>query len=85
VDTLGNLFLADSRNQRVRRVAPGGGITTVFGGDGGDEGPPHYAPAGVAVDRAGGLLIADPFRHRIWKVEGVAGPGLLAGRPFPAP
>jgi sugar lactone lactonase YvrE len=85
VDSLGNLFIADSRNYRVRRVAPGGAITTVFGGEGSDEGPPRYAPAGVAVDRAGGLLIADPFHHRIWKVEGVAGPDLLAGQPFPNP
>ena len=30
-------------------------------------------------------VIADPFHHRIWKVPGVAAPGLIAGQPFPAP
>jgi sugar lactone lactonase YvrE/predicted esterase len=86
VDSLGNLFIADSRNYRVRRVTPDGGITTVLGGEGGEGAPSaRYSPASLAVDRSGRLLIADPFHHRIWKVEGVAGPGLLAGQPFPNP
>jgi hypothetical protein len=29
------------------------------------------------------LLIADPSNHRIWKVAGMAAPGLIAGQPFP--
>jgi hypothetical protein len=37
----------------------------------------------VVVDRAGILLIADPFNQRIWKLSGVAAPGLLAGQAFP--
>jgi hypothetical protein len=82
-----NLFIVDSLNYRVRRVAPDGTITTVFGGDAGSEGgpAPRYYPAGVAIDRGGNLLIADPFHHRIWKVAGVAAPGLVAGQPFPEP
>ena len=39
----------------------------------------------VAIDKEGHLLIADPFHHRVWKVSGVAAPGLIAGQPFPAP
>jgi sugar lactone lactonase YvrE len=88
VDSLDNLFIVDQRNYRVRRVAPDGTIATVFGGadtDTGATAAPRYYPSSVAVDRSGSLLIADPFHHRIWKVEGVAGPGLLAGQPFPAP
>lgn len=86
VDSAGNLFIVDSRNYRVRRVAADGTITTVFGGsEGGATGSPRYYPSGVAVDRSGSLLIADPFHHRIWKVTGVATPGLIAGQPFPVP
>ena len=60
-------------------------ITTVFGASGGDGAgaAPRYYPSGVAVDQSGRLLIADPFHHRIWKVEGMAAPGLIAGQPFP--
>jgi hypothetical protein len=76
------LFVADSRNGRVRRVAPDGTVTTVFGtGVGNGSSPPsRYSPAGVAVDGAGRLLIADALSHRIWGLDGVAAPGLLAGR-----
>jgi len=82
VDSQGNLFIVDSRNQRIRKVGPDGLIATVFGGA---ATPPGYYPSGVAVDRVGNLLIADPLNHRIWKVSGVAAPGLLAGHPFPNP
>jgi poly(3-hydroxybutyrate) depolymerase/sugar lactone lactonase YvrE len=86
VDSQGNFFIVDSLNHRVRRVAPDGTITTVFGGEsGGDAGTAggtgRYYPASVAVDQAGDLLIADPFNHRIWKVSGMAAPGLIAGQP----
>jgi poly(3-hydroxybutyrate) depolymerase/sugar lactone lactonase YvrE len=82
VDSQGNLFIVDQRNYRVRRVAPNGVITTVFGGAGAPAAPRYY-PSSVAVDRSGSLLIADPFNHRIWKVAGMAAPGLIAGQPFP--
>jgi sugar lactone lactonase YvrE len=86
VGSAGNLFIVDSRNYRVRRVAAEGTITTVFGGsEGGITASPRYFPSGVAVDRSGDLLIADPFNHRIWKITGMAAPGLLAGQSFPDP
>jgi hypothetical protein len=87
VDSQGNLFITSSLNHRVRRVTPGGVITTVFGMEAGQGGEPPaapYHPFGLAIDAAGNLLIADPFNHRIWKVPGLAAPGLIAGQPFPA-
>jgi hypothetical protein len=39
----------------------------------------------LAVDAAGNLLIADAFSDRVFKVFGVAAPGLIAGEPFPGP
>jgi len=90
VDSQGNLFIADSLNHRVRRVGVDGHIITVIGGEpGGGSGsepaiPLHY-PSTVAVDQFGNVLVADPFHHRVWKVSGVAAPGLIAGKPFPDP
>jgi sugar lactone lactonase YvrE len=90
VDSQGNLFIADSLNHRVRRVGVDGVIRTVIGGEpgGGSGSEPaillHY-PSSVAVDETGNLLVADPFHHRVWKVSGIAAPGLIAGQPFPEP
>jgi len=77
VDGAGNLFIVDTRNHRIRRVDPTGAITTVVGtgerGYSGDGGPAVTArlnyPGGIAVDRAGNLLIADNWNSRIRRVD----------------
>ncbi len=76
VDTSGNVFIADTTNNRIRKVTPGGTITTIAGGGGsgfcGDGGPATSAclkvPTGVAVDTAGNVHIADTANNRIRKV-----------------
>jgi uncharacterized protein (TIGR03437 family) len=76
VDVAGNLFIADTGNQRIRKVTPAGIITTIAGngneGYSGDGGPAAsaelYLPYGVAVDGAGNLFIADAYNNRIRKV-----------------
>ncbi len=76
VDTVGNLYIADSGNFRIRKVTPGGTISTVAGngsfGFSGDCGPATAAtlafPFAVALDAAGNLYIADTFSDRIRKV-----------------
>ncbi|MBD2702914.1 SMP-30/gluconolactonase/LRE family protein [Spirosoma sp. BT702] len=77
VDSLGNLYIADFNNHRIRKVATSGVITTVAGsgtfGFGGDGGPATSAklwyPRGVAVDGKGNLYIADFYNYRIRKVD----------------
>ncbi|MBI4052352.1 MAG: hypothetical protein HY400_07580 [Elusimicrobia bacterium] len=91
-DVLGNLYIADTYNGRIRKVDASGIITTVAGngiaGYSGDGGPATlaslYNPNGVAVDSSGNLYIADTYNRRIRKVEPsgiirtVAGNGVAA-------
>ena len=76
VDSAGDLFFADSQNERIRKVDTNGIITSVAG-DGttafaGDGGAPLDAslsdPAGVAVDSSGNLFIADTGNRHVRKV-----------------
>ncbi|MGA2248150.1 MAG: immunoglobulin domain-containing protein, partial [Verrucomicrobiota bacterium] len=76
VDGSGNLFTADTGNNRIREINPGGIITTVAGdgiagysGDGGVATNASLdASAGVAVDGSGNLFIADTDNNRIREV-----------------
>ena len=75
-DGAGNLYVADTGNERVRRIDPSGRVTTVAGttwGFGGDGGPAVAAklhrPEAVAVDRAGNLFISDSQNDRVRKVD----------------
>ena len=90
VDAAGNLFIADTYNNLIRKVAANGIIGTVAGNGGatyaGDGGPATNAslfyPYGVAVDAAGNLYIADTYNSCIRKaatngiITTVAGNGL---------
>jgi len=69
-DALGNLYVADSGNHTIRRIAPSGFVTTVAGGfpghQNGDGAFARFnAPASVAIDAAGRLFIADRDNHVI--------------------
>ena len=77
VDSAGNLYIADTGNDRIRKVSPDGIISTAAGngrqGFSGDGGPANLAsvnrPGGVAVDREGNLYVADTLNHRIRRVD----------------
>jgi RHS repeat-associated protein len=74
VDDQGSLFIADTLNDRVRRVDPDGSIRTVAGGGPvlGDDGPATTAalrsPEDVAIAADGTLLIADTGQDRVRRV-----------------
>ncbi len=76
VDNSGNIFIGDYNNQRIRKIAPSGIITSVAGGGSsglGDGGPATDAQLstvfGVAIDRSGNIYIGDYANHRIRKVS----------------
>jgi uncharacterized repeat protein (TIGR01451 family) len=77
MDGLGDLFIGDTNNNRVREVSVGGIITTVAGSGSccnpGDGGPATAAwlnnPVHVIVDGQGNLYIADQYNQRIRKVS----------------
>ena len=80
IDGGGNLYIADFRNHRVRKVDGQTGVITTVAGTGergfsGDGGPataaPLSVPQGIAIDGGGNLYIAD-FSHRVRKVAGIA-------------
>ena len=79
VDAAGNLYIGGGLNYRVRRVDRFGNITTVAGtgtrGYSGDGGPATAAQlddvAGLVVDAAGNLYIADSSNHRVRRVAQV--------------
>ncbi|MCA2997340.1 MAG: hypothetical protein ING75_01940 [Rhodocyclaceae bacterium] len=82
VDSAGNLYVADSANNRIRKITAATGIITTIAGDGtpgfsGDNGPATSArlndPRNVAVDGAGNVYIADSSNNRIRKITAATG------------
>jgi sugar lactone lactonase YvrE len=77
IDSSGNLYVAERYGERVRKITPGGTITTVAGsgaqGFSGDGGPATSAalafPQDVGVDTAGNIYIADTGNNRVRKVD----------------
>jgi hypothetical protein len=77
VDSTGNLFIADTNNNRIRKVS--NGVITTYAGTGvgsfcGDGGPPAAAclffPRGIAIDSSDGLYIADSGNNRVRFIGG---------------
>jgi len=82
VDGAGNVYIADSANQRVREVVASSGEIITFAGTGvggysGDGGAATsdqlYLPIGVAVDSAGNVYIADQGDNRVREVNSSTG------------
>jgi hypothetical protein len=84
-DLFGNVYISDSSNHRVRRVNGAGVISTIVGtgtpGFSGDGAPAQDAritnPAGVVLNLAGDLFLADRGNNRIRRVENPLPPGVI--------
>jgi sugar lactone lactonase YvrE len=98
VDGAGTVWIADSLNQRIRRVDAAGIITTVAGrgktcytapnnncGDGGPATDAGFAtPRALEFDDAGNVYVADTFNSRIRRIDNFAAPVHRSTAPGPA-
>ncbi len=82
IDQQNRLFVCDSWNHRIRRIDAQGMVSTYAGGgtamgvgstgafvDGADTSARFFTPAGLAIDSAGNLYVADAYNHRIRKIS----------------
>ena len=86
VDSAGNVYVADSGNDDIRKITPAGVVTTLAGaagqtGSADDTGSAarFNQPAGVAVDSAGNVYVADASNYEIRKITPAGVVTTLAG------
>lgn len=86
VDAAGNLYIADTANQTIRKRTPDGNVTTIAGlageigiTDGNGAAARFYEPVGVAVDAIGNIYVADRGNHVIRKITPAGAVSTLAG------
>lgn len=92
IDHKGNLYVGDSWNHRIRKIAPDGTVSTFAGGgtargvqvagalvDGPDSTARFYTPCGVAADASGNIFVADAYNHRIRKITTAGVVSTIAG------
>lgn len=88
VDAAGNLFVSDSFNHTIRRIAPNGNVTTFAGSpgalghaDGSGSAARFASPDGVAVDADGNVYVADRMNHVLRRISTQGVVTTLAGSP----
>ena len=73
IDSSGNLYVADTRNHRIRKITPSGDVTTIAGSsaghlDGQGTAAQFITPASITIDSADNLYVADTDSHTIRKI-----------------
>ena len=88
IDNNGNIFVADYGNDTIRKILPGGNVTTFAGSpeviwstDGVGSNARFYLPCGLAVDAGNNIYVADTSNHTIRKITPSAVVSTLAGLP----
>ena len=86
VDNAGNVYVADSANNTIRKIAPNGAVSTWAGQhgypgsmDGNGADARFCNPQGLAVDTAGNVFVADTGNHTVRKISPTGEVTTLAG------
>lgn len=85
IDGSGNLFVADTDNNKIRKISPTGDVSTFAGTgqagntDGNSINATFYRPKGVAVDVVGNVYVADTGNHKIRKITPAGEVSTFAG------
>jgi sugar lactone lactonase YvrE len=86
VDASGNVYVADTQNHLIRKITPGGVVSTLAGTAGvigSTDGPGATAlfhfPEGVAVDGSGNVYVADTYNNTIRMITPAGVVSTLAG------
>jgi sugar lactone lactonase YvrE len=75
VDASGNIYVADDANERIRKITPGGTVSTLAGGflagftDGEGTEAQFNSPTGIALDASGNIYVADRHNHSIREIQ----------------
>lgn len=81
VDASDNVYIADSYNHRILKMAPDGAVTVILGtGKSGFAANQLNFPRTLAVDRAGNVFVADSYNHRVQKLTPEGEVTTIAGR-----
>jgi len=88
VDTSGNVYVADTFNNTIRKITPAGAVSTLAGtagvtgsADGTGAAARFNSPSGVAVDGSGNVYVADRLNNTIRKTTPAGVVPTLAGDP----
>ncbi len=86
IDTSGNVYIADSYNETIRKITPAGAVTTLAGlpvtfgsADGTGSAARFNNPSGVATDSSGNVYVADYNNSTIRKITPAGAVTTLAG------
>lgn len=87
LDGNGNVYVADSRNNLIRKISPDGMVTTLAGSgaigsaDGKGTAASFFNPVAITADKNGNVYVADTHNSLIRKISSDRTVTTLAGRP----